>query len=143
MKKKNPIVNNNIIRKQLENVDHRYFNETDLVHFMKERYDFFKDYTMMGFFLYIGILYTDIYTICRMFRRFNYNKVGSIHSRCDSESNNLKNIITYGGNLHKDNIDYFIQSYVLDNSFSPTFDYFNFNKKMNEMNEPVIKIKGV
>ncbi len=43
------------------------------------------------------------------------------------------NRIVYGGRFHKENIDYFIQSYVLDNSFSPTFDYFDFNKKIYEL----------
>ena len=134
LEKTNRRLNDNIIRKQLVEVDENYFNETDLFHFIQERYTFFfESHTIEMFFFHIGILYIDVYTICRMFRRFNYNKENSIHSRCDSDANNLKNIIVYGGRLHKENIDYFIQSYVLDNSFSPTFDYFDFNKKIHEL----------
>lgn len=125
-------INNNIIRKQLMQVDENYFHETDLFDFIQEKYAIFKSYTIEMFFFHIGILYIDVYTICRMFRRFNYNK-NSIHSRCDSDANNLKNIIVYGGSLHKENIDYFIQSYILNNSLSLTFDYFNFNKKIQEL----------
>lgn len=123
----------NIIRKQIDNIDTKYFNENDLVSFIKEKYNIYLDSDNDKTFIEdITSFYIDIYTISRMFRRFNYDKEGSIHTRCNSDENNLKNIIVYAGNFHTSNINWFIQSYVLKDSISSDIDYFDFNKKIEK-----------
>jgi len=129
----NGMSNPNIIRKQIDNIDTTYCNENDLVSFIKETFNSYLDEDNDKTFIEdITTFYIDIYTICRMFRKFNYNKEGSIHTRCNSDENNLKNIIVYAGNFHTSNINWFIQSYVLNDSISSHIDYFDFNKKIEE-----------
>ena len=55
----------------------------------------------------------DIYTICRMFRRFDEDNQKKRFPSCDNLENHLKNIVYYAGNTHIRNIEGFIETCIL------------------------------
>jgi len=67
--------------------------------------NFYITYNSYLFFLFSLF---DIYTLSRMFRKFQYSKMRV--PNCDTEKNNLKNIIVYAGTNHIDGIKDFIKS---------------------------------
>ena len=60
-----------------------------------------------------AVLIMDIYTICRMFRRFDEGNPKKRFSSCDNLDNHLKNIVYYAGNAHIQNIAGFIEACIL------------------------------
>lgn len=55
----------------------------------------------------------DIYTICRMFRRFDEGNPKKRFPSCDNLENHLKNIVYYAGDAHIQNIAGFIDTCIL------------------------------
>lgn len=85
--------------KQLDNIDPDYFLDNP------------KDLIFVYFFLKYGyplrtLVFYDIQTISRIFRKFNDSK-GRFKS-CDEENKSLRNIIVYSGNIHTLNINEFL-----------------------------------
>ena len=121
-----PYVNNNIIKRQMDNVDGRFFNREDLYDFSIIKFNSIKERIIIPktYLLYIFVLYTDIYTIPRLFRDFE-NK----GHPCDNLSNTYQNIILYEGNTHIKNIEVFIQNYVLHRTFPKNYNYFGLNQE--------------
>ena len=81
----------------------------------------------------------DIYTICRMFRRFDEGNPKKRFSSCDNLENHLKNIVYYAGDGHIQNITRFIDTCILKDdvekakifteNFVPlNFPYFDYPK---------------
>lgn len=70
--------------------------------YLKNFYITYKSYLFFLFSLF------DIYTLFRMFRKFQYSKMRV--PNCDTEKNNLKNIIVYAGTNHIDGIKDFIKN---------------------------------
>lgn len=87
--------------KQLDNIDPDYFldNAKDLIFV----YLFFEN----GYSLSTVVFY-DIQTISRIFRKFDDSK-GRFQS-CDEENKSLRNIIIYSGNTHTQNINQFLSN---------------------------------
>ena len=118
------------IKKQMKKVSPHFFTEEQLTMFINEKfYEIKREYTKpIYFLLYIFALYTDIYTITRMFRNFTPGKQKKKHP-CNDSSETSMNIIHYGGSVHTKNIQEFIQKYVLKNTFPKGYDYFDFDLK--------------
>lgn len=127
-----PYDNNNIIKRQMDNVNPKFFNRKELYEFSIDKFDYIKElFTHPKWYLLnICMLYTDIYTITRIFRDFK-NK-GHL---CDKLSNTSQNIILYGGNSHIENIQEFIQNYVLNRTFPKDYDYFGLNQEKESSNK--------
>jgi hypothetical protein len=85
--------------KQLDNIDPDYFldNPKDLIFL----YIFVKNINRLS-----TLLFYDIQTISRVFRKFDDGK-GRFKS-CDEENKSLRNIIIYSGNTHTQNINEFL-----------------------------------
>ena len=84
-------------------------------------------------------LIMDIYTICRMFRRFDEGNPKKRFPSCDNLENHLKNIVYYAGDTHIQNIKGFIDTCILkddvkkakifSHDFVPlNFPYFDYPK---------------
>ena len=85
--------------KQLDNIDPDYFldNPKDLIFL----YFFLEDAYSLN-----TVVFYDIQTISRIFRKFDDSK-GRFKS-CDEENKSLRNIIIYSGNTHTQNINEFL-----------------------------------
>ena len=86
--------------KAVTKLDTDFFSFDDILSFFSTLGD---DHSIK---LYIMDVIMDIYTICRMFRKFDSTKTR--FPSCDKEENHLKNIIYYSGAAHTDLIRRFI-----------------------------------
>ena len=87
-------------RKQINNLDARYFKSDPKQTIML----YYLDYVKMSDQLY----FYDIQTICRVFRKFDESK--ERYSSCDQNDKSMRNVIIYSGNKHTQNINKFLQA---------------------------------
>ena len=117
--------------KQINEIDTTFFTIEELLNFFRKCIENQKSFLILLF---------DVFTIARMFRKFNFRKERIII--CDSEEKSLKNIVLYNGDSHNLNINDFIEEVILKNNrneinkcrkiyenYIPKFNYFNFFNK--------------
>ena len=118
-------------RKQVDNLDTRYFKSDPKETIML----YYYDHLMMTDSSY----FYDIHTLCRIFRKFDQSKYR--YTSCDQDDKSMSNVIIYSGNNHTQRINEFLQLLPLMEVDFGTL-YMDKNKNKNAV-RPVLSFGDV
>ena len=118
-------------RKQVDNLDTRYFKSDPKETIML----YYYDHIMMTDSSY----FYDISTVCRIFRKFDQSKYR--YTSCDQDDKSMSNVIIYSGNAHTQRINEFLQRLPLMEVDFGTL-YMDKNKNKNAV-RPVLSFGDV